>query len=153
MTKKKDPKDIKKSGRPTKYSREVAERICSEIATSIDGVGKLCSRNQEFPAESTIFLWLTKHPEFSEQYEKAREFQCNVMADKILEVAWDNSQDIVETEYGSKCNSEFISRSRLKVDSLKWLLTKLNAKKYGDKVQNDTTVTMVTQDEAIKLLK
>lgn len=138
-------------GRPTKYSKELADRICEQISTSIFGLETICSNNPDFPNPSNIFVWLIKYPEFQEKYDKAREHQCNVMADKILQVAWDDARDTIESERGETCNSEWISRSRLKVDSLKWLLTKLQPRKYGEKVQNDTTVTLNTQDDWVKL--
>lgn len=139
-------------GRPSKYSKELAEAICIQIATTHLGLDDICSRNAGFPVPSTIFLWLTKHPEFSEMYEQARVQQCHVMADQIIKVAFDDTRDDLDTENGLRCNTEWISRSRLKVDALKWLLTKLMPRKYGDKIQNETTVNVISHEEALKAL-
>ncbi len=58
------------------------------------------------------------------------------LAEEILEIADDGSNDTYETEDGhEKVNTDVINRSRLRVDTRKWLMSKLAPKKYGDKVE------------------
>ncbi len=140
-------------GRPTKYSKELAIEICEQIAITRYGLDSLCKLFPHFPNPANIFRWIIKHDDFREMYESAREQQCNVMADQILSVAYDDSQDAIETENGTKINGEFVNRSRLKIDSLKWLLTKLQPRKYGDRVQNDTSISFVPHEDALRLLE
>jgi len=94
------------------------------------------------PASSTVFLWLKDHPEFSEQYARAREAQADTLADEILEIADDASNDWMmkndPDNPGWLANQEHIQRSRLRVDSRKWYAGKVAPKKYGDRI--DTTV-------------
>ena len=52
------------------------------------------------------------------------------MAEEILDIADDSGGDWVE----DKLNPEVVARARLRVDSRKWILSKLVPKKYGDKV-------------------
>lgn len=61
------------------------------------------------------------------------------MAEEILEIADDGSQDTEEIEISegvtsTRTNAEVIQRSRLRVDTRKWLMSKLAPKKYGDKL-------------------
>jgi len=90
------------------------------------------------PAMSSVFLWLQKHPEFSEQYTRAREAQADALADDILEISDDARNDWMERHgedsRGWQVNGEHIQRSRLRVESRKWIASKLKPKKYGDKV-------------------
>jgi hypothetical protein len=120
-------------GRPTKYDESIADEICEMIATTTAGLNAICKMGR-FPAPSTIYLWLTKHKEFSEKYTYARERQADLMGEQILSISDDTSRDTVVTDSGEHADSEWISRSRLRVDARKWLMSKLHPKKYGDKI-------------------
>jgi hypothetical protein len=93
-------------------------------------------KDEDMPASSTIFKWLSEQPAFSEQYAHARSVQMEAMAEEILEIADDGSNDTYETDEGDeRTNQDVIQRSRLRVDTRKWLMSKLAPKKYGDKVE------------------
>jgi hypothetical protein len=65
--------------------------------------------------------------------------QMELMATEILDIADDGSNDTYETDDGEKVNQDHINRSRLRVDTRKWLMSKLAPKKYGEKVQQEVT--------------
>lgn len=97
-------------------------------------------RDPDMPALSSVFLWLTKHPAFSEQYAKAREERAEAMFEEMFEIADDGTNDYVEKirQDGSKdiaYDGEHVQRSRLRVDTRKWALSKMLPKKYGDKME------------------
>ena len=124
-------------GRPTDYSPEIAAKICERLA---DGwsLRQICGED-DMPDKATVLRWIPKHPEFRDQYARAREAQAEFWLDEILEIADDGTNDWVERENkdGSKTevvDQEHINRSRLRVDSRKWIMSKLMPKKYGDKV-------------------
>lgn len=71
-------------------------------------------------------------------YAHACETRADHIFDEIIEIADDSSNDIEYTEHGEKQNAEFIARSRLRVDARKWCLSKMNPKKYGEKVDVTT---------------
>jgi hypothetical protein len=125
-------------GRPSDYSPELVSEICSRIA---DGQSvREIARDDAMPAMSTIFAWLSKHSEFTEQYARAKEAQAEYLAEEILDIADDGSNDWMERKNkdGSSYtveNGEAMQRSRLRVDARKWLLSKLLPKKYGDKIE------------------
>ena len=60
------------------------------------------------------------------------------MADEIIDIADEGVNDLMTVVYGDeeyeKENKEVVNRSRLRVDTRKWLLSKLIPKKYGDKI-------------------
>ena len=56
-------------------------------------------------------------------------------ADEIVEISDESNRDTVLTESGEHPDNEWISRSKLRVDTRKWLLSKLMPKKYGDKIE------------------
>lgn len=121
-----------KIGRPTDYTPELAELICERIATHSIGLKKLCEMYDDMPEKITIRRWRIKDPQFRSQYAQAKTLQIETLIDEIIEIADDSSQDTLVTEQGNrKCNPEFIARSRLRIDTRKWLASKLAPKIYG----------------------
>lgn len=122
-------------GRPSKYSAAVAERICQAIATSSDGLRKICEA-PGFPNPDTVYLWIHRHPEFSEHYARAREMQAQSLFDELIQIAnTPKAGSVVEISGdGSKTTtiSDMTNHRRLQVDTYKWVLSKLLPKKYGE---------------------
>lgn len=122
--------------RESLFTQELATLICSRMASG-ESLRAIC-RPDEFPAESTVRLWALQDIDgFSAQYARARELQADALAEEILEISDDSSNDYAETDDGPKLNSEHVQRSRLRVDSRKWFAGKVAPKKYGDKVQQE----------------
>jgi hypothetical protein len=122
------------TGRPSDYSQQIASTICLRLAEGAS-LREICTVD-DMPAQSTVYLWLQKHSEFSEQYARAREAQAEHWAEEILEIADDGSNDSYKDDNGNvRTDQEVVARSRLRVDSRKWLMSKLAPKKYGDKVE------------------
>lgn len=64
------------------------------------------------------------------------------MADEIIEIADDGSNDWMEREGKAAPNGEMVNRSRLRVDTRKWLMSKMAPKKYGDKMSTELTANV-----------
>jgi hypothetical protein len=82
------------------------------------------------PSIGTILRWVSEKPDFREQYARAREIQAETHADDIVTIADGPTEgdDSVKT-----------ARDRLRVDSRKWVASKLLPKKYGDKLQQEVS--------------
>ena len=121
-------------GRPSIYNPELAAQICEHIAQgkSLRTIAEM----EGMPHQATIMAWLDgSHPDFSEQYARAREAQADKLAEETLLIADESSQDTyVDADGNVKTNTEAIQRSKLRVDTRKWLASKMAPKKYGDKV-------------------
>lgn len=90
--------------------------------------------DDDMPDRSTVHLWVVEDRSgFSNQYANARHAQALRWADEILDIADDGQNDTYETEQGERVNTDVIARSRLRVDTRKWLLSKVLPKVYGDK--------------------
>ena len=127
-------KPPKKLGAPSTYTPELAAAICEHIAAgkSLRTIAAL----DGMPAQSTIMVWLDgKHPDFTEQYARAREAQADKLAEEILSIADDGRSDTyIDAEGNTKSDPEVIQRSKLRVEARKWLASKMAPKKYGDKM-------------------
>lgn len=86
-------------------------------------------------AASTVLDWTQANAAFGEQYTLARQIGYQLLADELIEIADDSSGDVIETEDGPKANAEFTARSRLRLDTRKWMLSKMLPKVYGDKLE------------------
>jgi hypothetical protein len=62
---------------------------------------------------------------------RAREAQADAIFDECLDIADDGSNDFMGED--EKYNGDAVARSKLRVDTRKWMAGKLAPKKYGDK--------------------
>lgn len=126
------------SGRPTTFTEDLAAHICSEIAAG-HSLRSICKR-KDMPARSTVFEWVAANPTFQVQYSIAMENRAHAMAEEILEIADASGVDVSVSKDGQvTVSGEAINRARLRVDTRKWLMAKMNPKKYGDKVVQELT--------------
>jgi hypothetical protein len=102
------------------------------------------------PSIASIFNWFRSQPGFLEQYEKAKQESTDAMAEDILDIADDGTNDYMENEDGkTQYNGDSVQRARLRVDTRKWLMAKMKPKKYGEKLElsgdkeNPVTVTIL----------
>lgn len=132
----KEQKRIEPFGRPTIYSEKLAKKICQTVATTSHGIKKICRMNPDFPDPDTIRMWRLEKDDFSGQYAKAKLAQADILAEDCLDIADDDSGDLRMTKDGDEVfNGEFAARSRLRVDTRKWLASKLIPKVYGDRLE------------------
>lgn len=114
---------------------EIFNRIISHI---INGRSlRTILKDDGMPAPETFYRWLSDDEKKSKHYARACEYRADAIFDEIIEIADDSSQDTDHTEFGEKMNSEWVNRSRLRVDARKWIVSKLFPKKYGDKLDID----------------
>jgi len=122
-----------KVGRPTDYTSELGIEICDKIASRCVGIRQICNENPHFPNPDTIYVWIRKHKEFAERYAQAKKDQVFGLVDEILDISDDSSRDNKTNNNGDVvCDSEWVARSRLRVDTRKWIAAKLVPRIYGD---------------------
>lgn len=121
----------KPMGRPPKMNEEVFISVCEELEQTHEGLNAICQRYNSSAPAFIAFKNADKSGKLSERYTCARDNQADYMADLIVEVAFSEKNDD---------NPNNIQRDRLKVDSLKWIASKLKPKKYGDKLDVETNV-------------
>ena len=107
--------------RPTKYTNKLGLEICARIAEG-ESVRSICR----------------DHKEFSDQYERSRAAKADNLFEEMLEIADDGTNDFTEKEIAEgvkveQYNGEHVHRSRLRLDTRKWALSKMLPKRFGDK--------------------
>jgi len=129
-------------GRPTKFTPELAALICEGITLGYS-IRTVC-KPDEMPAISTFYRWLAEYDDFSKQYARACEERTEAMAEDLLDIADNGTNDYMETDDGTVTyNGDSVQRAKLRVDTRKWLMAKMKPKKYGDKMEIDNTHRIV----------
>ena len=136
MAKRKTVKDEPHTGRPSKFTEEVATTILARVMAG-ESLRSVC-RDEAMPARSTVHLWLAANPSFSDQYVRACDVRADEVFDEMFDIADDARNDWMcrnhgEDDPGWVVNGEHVQRSRLRIDARKWALARMNPKKYGEK--------------------
>ena len=134
--------------RPSDYTPELGDIICSELADG-KSMRAVCLPD-EMPDKATVFRWIRTKEGFRDQYARAKEESADALTDEMLDIADDSELDYTKTDDdGVKLNSENIQRSRLRIDTRKWLASKLKPKKFGDKqyIETKDTTEEVSDDD------
>ena len=130
-----EPEVKRPRGRPSKFTPELAQEICQRIAAG-ESVRSV-ARDEHMPTETCIRTWALDDVQgFFLQYTKACQIRAMRWADEIVEIADDGSNDtFIDPNSGQeRVNAEVVARSRLRVDTRKWMLSKVLPKVFGDKL-------------------
>ncbi len=124
------------AGRPSTYTNEMASLICKKVALG-SNINVIC-QEKGFPCEDTIYEWLKKYPEFTEEYTRARICRADARSDRI-----DTIKDLCLI---GKIPPDV---ARVAVDVEKWQAGK-ESPRYADKqsvdVNHKGTVGIITAD-------
>jgi len=124
------------------YSKKEIEKVFKSIIEDIEQGYSLRQvlRNGDNPSSRTFFKWLDEDEIKVKQYAQACRSRADSIFEDILTIADDQESDIYTDKDGfEQVNHNVIQRARLRVDSRKWYLSKLEPKKYGDKISQDIT--------------
>jgi hypothetical protein len=148
---KEKPQLKRKIGRPRVIDREAIKRDLLQLISHSNKSLHTCleelkKTHDHVPEITGIFDWIHDDEVFANNYARAKEEQADFLVEEILQIADDDSEDAIfveATDYSGKtakkvCNNEFVQRSRLRVDTRKWIASKLKPKKYGDRLELDT---------------
>lgn len=151
-------------GRPTDYTDEIADTICLRLSEG-ESLNKICF-DDGMPCKATVYNWLAneKHRDFLDKYTRARERQAETFVDECLDIAdmSDFDTKTKTTKGGDNYevpNHEWISRSKLRVETRLKLAEKLAPRKYkpqsgvevsGHIKSTDVDVKKLSKEEMVK---
>jgi hypothetical protein len=130
----------------TSYSDEEKAEIIAHVLIQV-ATGRFVSRvfredkttaqGISLPSASTFWKWVFEDTsgELSEKLVRAREFGIEAILDETLDIADETISDTIRDENGTeRPNSEWISRSRLRIETRTKLAQMLKPKTYGAKL-------------------
>lgn len=128
-----------RGARPPAISAAQVDIICDRV-TNGETCKAVCA--EIGVAESTFRLMVSndKPAGLSARYARAREQQAEAWSDEIVALADESERDTRIGKDGEELpDHEWITRSRLRVDTRKWLMAKLHPRVYGEKVEQQIT--------------
>jgi len=134
------------------------EPICAELEKGLS-LGEACAMYEDGPGPNTVLNWVKEDPQgVGARYSRAREIGYLVLGDRIAEIASQThtytlvplldaeGNQILDPEGNPRMkrvlvplNSDVIAHKRLQIDTLKWKLSKMLPKIYGDKITQEHT--------------
>lgn len=152
----------KKTGRPSKYTPEIAQKMCEMLSDGIP-LREIC-RQEGFPEWRTVYDWMYRDDALgadgvglSAAIARAREAGYDAMAEECILIA-DNpqyGQKQVMTDDGTATTVEdMLGHRKLRIETRLKLLAKWNPKKYGDKITHagDPEAPLQINNDAMALL-
>lgn len=129
-----------KGGRPSGFSPELGELICARLAGG-ETLSRICAA-KGMPHRQTVLRWRREHLAFGREYALARVDAMECMGDEILDISDDSTLDmVIKTDPKGRqfeaVDHENIQRDRLRVDTRKFLMSKVARHIYGDKVEHE----------------
>ena len=124
------------------YSQEQINDIFDSVLLRIESGESVRDilLDKSMPSSRTFFKWLANDTDKVKQYEISMSYRDDKLFDEILTIAY-NTEEGTTTKDTSKgleiTTGDMLGHRRLKIDALKWYLSKRNPKKYGDKAGLD----------------
>lgn len=117
-------------GRPSEFTQEIADKICAEL--SIGKSLRTVCKAEDMPSLQTIFNWFRTQKGFVEQYALAKEQGSEAWHEELADLG----DQAIEHAYKAdpKAANAVVSAVKLKADNIKWMMSKMKPKKYGDKL-------------------
>ena len=133
-----------------KQIKEKFDYICDKIEAESVSLRSVL-REDNMPDAVTFYKWLDNDESKIKQYARATEARAENIFEDILAIADNQEDDVYVTEEGIEVkNWNVIQRARLRVDSRKWMLGKMQPKKYSDKQYLDIDISKIKPIETIR---
>lgn len=120
---------------PATYTQEQREKIIERVLAGLSAgtpLAVLC-REDGMASDNTIRDWAGADPELAVAIARARESGFDVLAAECLDIADETRRDTIRTEEGGdRPDTEWISRSKLRIETRLKLLAKWDPKRYGE---------------------
>jgi len=134
---------VKRTGRPSKYSPEIAKVICEQLSEGIP-LRQICRENAGFPAWRTVYDWMAKDDSLgadgvglSASIARARDIGYDAIAEECLLIA-DTPQfgqkQVMSDEGATTTIEDMLGHRKLQIETRLKLLAKFHPTKYGDKL-------------------
>jgi hypothetical protein len=117
-------------GRPSLYTPELADLICRRLSEA-ESLREIC-RSPGMPSAGAVLRWAATRPEFRRQYDVARRFAVEMIADEVLEIA-DNVH--------RRNSPDALQDARREIDALKWRLGRMASKRGSSRRKKERAVT------------
>ncbi len=143
--------------KPKRDRSAVLADILAELSAGVS-LDQSCRNVADAPHASTVMLWVEKDPEVAREYASARARGYSLLADRMMTIAAETHSMVTMHDQDPDGNylfntdgtpalkqvlvplsADVMASKRLQVDTLKWQLSKMLPKVYGDKTTTELT--------------
>jgi len=152
------PKPI---GRPSRYSKEIAQEMCQLLSEGVP-LREICRSDDKFPAWRTVYDWMAKDEELSTAIAHARDIGWDAIWEDCLRIADTPCIGEVTIDDGEKLivrKEDMLGHRKLQIETRMKMLAKFNPKKYGDVLRhagdadNPLVVDVMAKEVVTSLIK
>jgi hypothetical protein len=130
---------MRDKSRPTEYDEVLASEICMLFATDPKMSLTRLNADVRYPTVFHFYAWMDAHPPLLAMYTRAREAQYDLQAEEVEEWTASPMLGTVKTQRVSDKDgttveireSDNVERTKLRVATRQWVLSKLRPRKYG----------------------
>lgn len=134
-----------------KYDAELAAKVLDLLAQS-GSLRRVC--RELGVSRNSIIPWVVDNTEgFGDAYARAKEHGIDTLVEETLDIADDGSNDYMAAKDGMQLDTEHIQRSKIRVETRRWLAERMAPRRYGLKQGVDVTNsdgTLAPVDETAK---
>ncbi|MGJ1362879.1 hypothetical protein ACR79B_20795 [Sphingobacterium spiritivorum] len=125
-------------GLSREQKEEIVKFLLNSISTDLISLRKaVITAHDHFDLKfgvSTALDWINE-VEYTEQYARAMREREEGIFDEIYDISNESNADVILSDKGHPVViGEAVNRSRIKIDARKWMLGKMNPKKYGERI-------------------
>lgn len=139
--------------RPSWLTTEMFVAVCDQIASG--KTLRAIAKEMQF-SESNFRFAVANDTRLAARVAESRQLQADSWGDEIVEISDDGSNDektvMRNGTEATVVNYENINRSKLRVDTRKWLMGKIAPKRYGELLTVDQNTTLHVSDSVQSLL-
>lgn len=126
------------------------QALYNSILSEIEQGASLLSvlKKEGMPNRVTFFVWMKESEDNTNNYARAIKARSDVLFDEMIEIAYtpEEGEVIKSSSHGVETTtSDMLGHRRLKIDTLKWILSRMDPKKYGDKMSIEQETKSITE--------
>ena len=124
-----------------KYDANTVEEICRRLRAG-ESLLRI-SKDPKMPSQRTLSDWVARnHLGFAEKFLEAKRISAHFLAEKALDEAYNAADDFYLDDEGRPVfDGHHVQRSKLIIDTIKWEVSKMLPRIYGDKVTQEFGVS------------
>ncbi len=118
--------------RDVELTSELFLRVCDRLVEG-ETLTMICA-DRTMPSTKQFNRYLYTDEKALDTYYRAREMQMECYAEEALTIANDDSDDSSIDDRGRRIShNEVVQRARVKIDTIKFMMSKMAPKRFGDK--------------------
>lgn len=113
-------------------------KACAEVIARVGNgmsLSKACVGDDWLPPRKTFEGWCDADALLAAEYARAREDRADAIFEACIEIADRQGSDVITVNGVDTIDHNVIARNKLMIDTRRWMLGKMQPKKYGEKLE------------------